>query len=87
MSAREPQSGKCPIRRGQASIQGTGVVGLGGGNLSSRDLFRPEPVGFLGLLDAFLGQASVGPVAGGVPVQLGPVALRYNGQFGAPQSD
>lgn len=75
MSARELQSSKCPIRRGQASIQGTGVVRLGGGNLPRRDLFRPEPVGFLGLLDACLGQASVGPAAGGVSVQLGPVAL------------
>ena len=55
MTARELQAGKCIIRRGEAAIKGTGVVRLGSGNLLSRDFMGPEPVGFLGLLDAFLG--------------------------------
>ena len=54
MTARELQGGKCHIGRGQTPIKWTGVVGFGGGNLLSRDRLGPEPVGFLGLLDAFL---------------------------------
>lgn len=75
MTAWELQAGKCHIRRCQASIQGTGVVRLRGWNLLGGDFVGPERVGFLGLLDAFLGDVSVGPAAGGVSIQLGPIAL------------
>lgn len=55
MTAWELQARKCVIRRGEAPIKGTGVVRLRGGNLLSCDFVGPEPVGFLCLLDAFLG--------------------------------
>lgn len=59
MTARQLQPGKSQIRRGQASIQRTGVVRLGSWNLLRRDFLGPERVGFPGLLDAFLGDVGV----------------------------
>lgn len=78
VTARELQSGKRHIGRGQTPIQWTGVVRFGGGDFLGRDRLGPERVGLLGLLDAFLRQMSVSPVGGGVSILLGPIALPHH---------
>lgn len=63
----------------ETAVEGADEVALWGGDVLFLDLARPEAVGDLGLSDAGRREVGVGPGAGVVAVELGPVALERRG--------